>query len=178
LRRRELPDEFENTDIRGRELVIGEFIGFHPSDFIAADRSWSAAQPSALKKMKGYGLCFIFMIDLQKKFFNFYGNPQFLPHFSFKAGGETFVFLLLAAREFPVALEMASLGPSRDQDFSAVPNQTGGHVEMGFVVHKWKSCLRGWEVPAFRRDRQRRYEVQGTRFRVQGTSKCMLGFSL
>jgi hypothetical protein len=137
--RRELSDEFENADIGGRELVISEFIGFYPSDFVTADRSRGAAQPRTLKEMKGYGLSFIFMIDLQKKFLNLYGNPQFLLHLSFKARGEAFVFLLLAPREFPVAFEMASLGPSGDQDFSAVPNQTGGHVEMGFVVHRWKS---------------------------------------
>ena len=130
--RRELSDEFENADIGGRELVSGEFIGFHPSDFVAADRSRGAAQPSTLKEMKGYGYCFIFMIDLQKKFFNLYRNPQFLLHLSFKARGEAFVFLLLAAREFPVALEMASLGPSGDQNLSVAEDKTGGHVEMGF----------------------------------------------
>jgi hypothetical protein len=129
---KELSDEFENADIWGRELVIGELIGFHPSDFIAADRSRRAAPPSTLKKMKRYGLCLIVMIYLQKKFLNLYGNAQFLPHFSFEARGETFVFLLLTAWEFPIASKMTSFRPSGDQDFSVVPNETGSDMKMGF----------------------------------------------
>ncbi len=139
LRGGQLSDEFEYADIRRWELVIEEFVRFHPSDLVASDRSWSAAQPGTFEKVERYGLCIIFMIDPKKVLPGPYGNPQFFLEFPFKTGREGLVLLLFTSRKFPIAFKMASLGSSGDQDFSVVPNQAGGHVEMRFVVHRWKS---------------------------------------
>ncbi len=130
VERREFSDEFEDAGVRGRELVIDEFIGLHPSDFITANRSRRAAQPNTLKEMKGYGLRLVVMVNFQKKFLSPYGDSQLFPYFPFQARGEAFVFFLLPTGKFPIAPQVARFGPSRDQDSSVMPDKTRGHVEM------------------------------------------------
>ena len=119
--------------IRGWELKAGQFLGFHPLQFITAYGSRFALQPVTLKQVQGDGLGLIIVTDLKKVFDGLNLHGQFFPDLSFKTGFEALSGFLLPARELPVPCKMAALRPPRDQEFSVFPDQTCGHMKMGFV---------------------------------------------
>ena len=73
----EVLNEWKKLKIRGREFVVGEVFGSHPSDFIAPYRSRITAKPVALKQVKGYGLGLIVVIDLKQAFDGLHLHAQF-----------------------------------------------------------------------------------------------------
>jgi hypothetical protein len=108
--------------IRGWKSEVGQFLGPHPSQFIAAQWLWRAAEPRTIEQMKGDGLGLIVMTDLNKLLEGLHPHPQFFSDFSFKTGFQALSRLLLAARELPVPCKMAALRPLRDEELPLFPD--------------------------------------------------------
>ena len=119
-------------NIGRRKLVVGQFLGLHPSDFVATQGHRRTTQEVTLKQVEGDGLGLIVMIDLEQMCGRLHLYGQFFPHLSFKTGFQTLSGFLLAARELPVPSKMAALRPPRDEEFSVFPEQTSRHMKMRF----------------------------------------------
>jgi hypothetical protein len=118
----EVLNQGKELKIRGWKSIVGQFLGPHPSEFLAAQRRWRAAQPGTIEQVKSDGLGLIVMTDLNKLLDGLHAHVQFFPDFSFKTGFQALSGFLLAARELPVPCKMAALGPLRDEELPVFPD--------------------------------------------------------
>jgi hypothetical protein len=128
-------------DIRGRELIAGQFVRRHPSEFIATQGSGCTAHPLTLKQVEGDGLALIVVIDLEQVLDGLHLHGQLFHHLSFEAGFQGLSRLLLPARELPISCKMAALRPSRDEELSIFPDESRGHMKMVFRHLSYQTYL-------------------------------------
>jgi hypothetical protein len=114
-------------------LIVDQFFRRYPSEFSTTHRRWRTIEPRTLKQVKGDRLGLIVVIDLKQVFEGLHPHAQFFPNLSFKTGFQTLSGFLFSARELPVPCKMAALRPLRDEELSVFPDQTCGHVKMGFA---------------------------------------------
>ena len=128
----QVSNEGKELKVRGRKLIVGQFLGVHPSDFVTANRGRRTVQPRTLKKVKGDGLGLIGVIDLNEVCDGLHLHAQFFADLSFNTGFQALSGFLLSARKLPVPAKMAFLRPSRNENLSVFPDQTCGHMKMMF----------------------------------------------
>ena len=119
-------------NIRGRELIVGQFLRLHPSELITTQGSRRPFHPVTLKQVKGDGLGLIVVIDLKQVLYSLHLHGQFFPEFAFNAGFQALSGFLLASWELPVPGKVAARRPPCDQDISVLPDQTRSHMKMMF----------------------------------------------
>jgi hypothetical protein len=112
----------KELNIRGRELIVGQFLRLHPSELVTTQGSRRPFQPITLKQVKGDGLALIVVVDLDQVLYSLHLHGQLFPKFAFKAGFQALSGFLLASWELPVPGKVAARRPPRDEEISVLPD--------------------------------------------------------